>query len=340
MAPERPRRHHASGHPHQRGSLCSTVGHQFPQTLRQAQGHPQHFPRRRAVHGWTATTTPDDVYTMARSLKIELTDAFFVNLGNDRPNITPSIVFINAEPEVSGPNDLLKTIIFVNTIKLTHHICQYLRKVYGGRFDGVFAPFHAHRSICAKKTVVRQFRDGRVCVWIATEAAGMVCSSVPLRFRVADEQQGQTSSSSSLSFSTACGAADSEESTSKQRKKRRSENNGDESSAESGLDHAHSEAGGDVEKEWTKKIDESLRVYATATCCRRNITDEYFYNPARKDAKPDAPGNTRLWWWVSTIERAFDTIQAPERERQAYAAAESTHAGVGAGAGAGAKLDL
>ncbi|KAF7289543.1 Bloom syndrome [Mycena chlorophos] len=144
------------------------------------------FPLNSPFQAVSATLTPDDVYTVAHTLKIDLSDAYFINLGNDRPNITPAVVHMKssedfaaldallpAQEDVHTANDIPKTLIFTNSIKLTHRIVSYLRRHYGSRFDDAFAPYHAHRSPLAKELVMDDFDRGITRALGATEAAGM-----------------------------------------------------------------------------------------------------------------------------------------------------------------------
>jgi bloom syndrome protein len=139
------------------------------------------------VHGATATLTPDAVAEVAASLSINLGEAFFLNLGNDRPNITPSVIEMNGSSDfkalntvlqdpttIDSPEQLNKAIIFTNSVKKTHKLCQHVRQVYGNKFDDSIAFLHAHRTRRAKRTVMRKFRQGKIRILVATEAAGMV----------------------------------------------------------------------------------------------------------------------------------------------------------------------
>ncbi|KAJ7681422.1 hypothetical protein B0H17DRAFT_943022 [Mycena rosella] len=82
------------------------------------------------VHAFSATLAPDALADVCASLSISLGKAFFLNLGNDRPNITPSVARMKSADDydainallpdpapVDSPDKLPKTIIFTNSVK-------------------------------------------------------------------------------------------------------------------------------------------------------------------------------------------------------------------------------
>ncbi|KAF7318341.1 Bloom syndrome [Mycena chlorophos] len=262
------------------------------------------FPLHSPFHAVSATLTPDDVYTVAHTLKIDLSDAYFVNLGNDRPNITPSVVHMNSASDfaaldallpapdtIQDASDLPKTIIFTNSIRLTHAIALYLRRRYGLQLEDAFAPFHAHRSLRAKIFVMRHFRLGRIRILIATEAAGMgadipdielvIQFGFPKTLSMWIQRAGRAGRSPEIQARAVLLA---EVSAFKQRQKRRpraEDGLNVESEAES--DDEGSDDEGEKELEWGKQIDPALREYATSGSCRRDITDTFFNNPTRRE---------------------------------------------------------
>jgi superfamily II DNA helicase RecQ len=78
-------------------------------------------------------------------LHIDINTSYFINLGNDRPNISTEVHEINGSTDfnalftyfpvnASSPDDLKKTIIFTNVVNHTQKICRELRKQFGPRF--------------------------------------------------------------------------------------------------------------------------------------------------------------------------------------------------------------
>lgn len=80
----------------------------------------------------SATLSPAAIKDVCSTLHIDLEEAFVLNLGNDRPNITPSIIEMKSAKdyaalkqvfgppsEVHGIADVPKSIVFANAVKKT-----------------------------------------------------------------------------------------------------------------------------------------------------------------------------------------------------------------------------
>ncbi|KAJ7088949.1 hypothetical protein C8R44DRAFT_892577 [Mycena epipterygia] len=114
--------------------------------------------------------SPSALTEVCSGLILDLDRSFFLNLGNDRPNITPSNIRMNGskhyaaiDPYVPNPadvhsvDDLPKTITFTNAVKKTQVICRHLRRLYPN-VRGAIDFLHARRSVKAKRRV-RLSRD-------------------------------------------------------------------------------------------------------------------------------------------------------------------------------------
>ncbi|KAJ7240931.1 P-loop containing nucleoside triphosphate hydrolase protein [Mycena rebaudengoi] len=134
----------------------------------------------------TAAAGASALTDICKGLNMDLDDTYFLNLGNDRPNITPSIVQMKGSKDydalneqlpdpstVHSPADLPKTITFTNAIKKTQVICRHLRRAYPNLPLNSIDFLHAHRSAKAKRRIMKQFRKGKIRILVATEAAGM-----------------------------------------------------------------------------------------------------------------------------------------------------------------------
>ncbi|KAF7355950.1 Bloom syndrome [Mycena venus] len=143
----------------------------------------------------SATLSPSVLTEVCSGLDLDLDTSFFMNLGNDRPNITPSVVEMNSgkdyaaiDPHLPNPedvhsrDDLPKGIIFTNAVKKTQVICRHIRQLYP-QCRGAIDFLHAHRTAKAKRRIMKQFRKGKIKILVATEAAGMV-RDLALFFRV------------------------------------------------------------------------------------------------------------------------------------------------------------
>lgn len=133
----------------------------------------------------TATATKSDVRELRGKLSIDAETCFFLNLGNDRPNIAMSVQRINnAEDydalkplltkDVKTPADLKKTLVFMNTRMGCQIACRYARSLFGPEFHSSIDFLHAHRTKRAKRRVMKEFRQGKIKVLFGTEAVGMV----------------------------------------------------------------------------------------------------------------------------------------------------------------------
>jgi len=133
----------------------------------------------------SATLAPTALQQVREKLQIDPAKSFLVNLGNDRPNITPSVMKIKSQHDydalldliatgVLDPSDLVKTIIFTNSIQKTHEILWFLRHHLSTSCGKYIANFHALRSAYAKRRVMQDFQTGDIKILIATEVAGMV----------------------------------------------------------------------------------------------------------------------------------------------------------------------
>ena len=148
--------------------------------------------RIRAFGGYSPVLIPVPRQALADvilSLKIDIKKSFFLNRGNDQPNIKPSAVTIKSAtdfPSLSnffvseeGPAlPIKKTIIFTNSRQLTQEISRYLQSILPDYLEQTICYFHALRSPRAKKIVLEQFRNSSVKILVSTEAAGMVCKRI------------------------------------------------------------------------------------------------------------------------------------------------------------------
>jgi len=121
-------------------------------------------------------------------LKLHLSESrtFAVNLGNDRPNITPLVCRMHgaasdlnalnfAIDEASNSKPFIRTIIYFNTRDLAYKGHNHLRRLLPDQLQSQINFLHAGQTRRAKCKVINDFRDGKVNILCATEIAGMVC---------------------------------------------------------------------------------------------------------------------------------------------------------------------
>jgi superfamily II DNA helicase RecQ len=149
------------------------------------------FPPHIPCLATSATLPPLALREVRSKLAIDPDTAFFVNLGNDRPNIAMFAQEINSSDDyealrplltggVSSHGDLQKTIVFANTVIGTQTTCKKVRLFFPKPLRKYVDYLHSLRTPAAKKRVMRRFRRGKVMILIATEAAGMVSSNLVL----------------------------------------------------------------------------------------------------------------------------------------------------------------
>ncbi|KAJ6526206.1 P-loop containing nucleoside triphosphate hydrolase protein [Mycena sp. CBHHK59/15] len=133
----------------------------------------------------SATLSPSAMTEVCSGLDLDLRHSFFLNLGNDRPNIMPSVVQMKSSKdyaaidshlpdpaEVTSPDDVPKTIVFANNVKKTQILSSHLRRRYPQISDSITF-LHAHRTAKAKRRIMKEFRKGKIKILVATEAPGM-----------------------------------------------------------------------------------------------------------------------------------------------------------------------
>lgn len=145
------------------------------------------FPPNTPFLATSATLAPQPLREVRTKLAIDPEMSFYLNLGNDRPNIAMSVQQIEAADDyealrpllaqdVLTRDDFIKLMVFVNTRNATQTVCRHVRLFYPKHLRSCIDYLHAHRTARAKKRVMRRFRQGKIKVLIATEAAGMVCT--------------------------------------------------------------------------------------------------------------------------------------------------------------------
>ena len=136
----------------------------------------------------SATLAAAALHEVRDKLQISSKKSYFVNLGNDRPNITPSVIQMKNASDyeallelvvegVASPDDLTKTIVFTNSIQKTLDIMKFLHESLPSTCAHHVDIFHALRLMCLKNRTLEWFRRGLVKILVATEAAGMVSAS-------------------------------------------------------------------------------------------------------------------------------------------------------------------
>ncbi|KAJ7203576.1 P-loop containing nucleoside triphosphate hydrolase protein [Mycena pura] len=253
----------------------------------------------------SATLSQSALADVCSALDLNLRRSFFVNLGNDRPTITPTVVHMKsskdyeavyAHLQVPDPADLQsaedfpKSIVFANAVKKTQVLCRTIRRCYCPVVRNAITFLHSHRTAKSKRRIMKEFRKGKIKILVAREAAGMVF--FPPRALIFG-----TSNSSSLSVWTqrAGRAGRSPELQARaillvecsmfQRRKKCKRGAGQakaprhEPEPQQPTDAAPTQD--PAQLEWGKKVDPVLREYISTVDCRRDASDGHFNNPPR-----------------------------------------------------------
>ncbi|KAK7008277.1 bloom syndrome [Favolaschia claudopus] len=296
----------------------------------------------------SATLNPSALAEVCSGLDLDLNSSFFLNLGNDRPNITPFVYLMNGGKDYSAvdthlpdPNDvksrddLPKGLIFTNHVKKTQILCRHIRRRYP-HLRGAIDFIHAHRSAKAKRRVMNQFRKGKIKLLISTEATGMVCGAdvndieliiqfgVPSSLSVWVQRAGRAGRSIGIQARAILLV---EKSMFRRQKKRKpgggnvagapdlNADSSDSDSSSGSDDEAPSSSDPSNDgKEWGKNVDPVLREYISTKKCRRDMSDHYFNNPQRLPPTGDCCDNCNPH--PTTPPRTPEPIDSPTSSAQ------------------------
>jgi bloom syndrome protein len=170
------------------GHCISQWGGDFRPTYSQLEKLRAFVPSHIPILLTSATFPPRALADTCDRLHISPEKSFFLNLGNHRANIAPSVIHMDSSKDyeaihkilpdpnkITTADDFEKTIIFTNTVNSTQVICRDLWKRYGRQWHHYIDFLHANRTAKAKQRVMKLFRKGKIKILVATEAAGMVC---------------------------------------------------------------------------------------------------------------------------------------------------------------------
>lgn len=155
------------------------------------------FPSHIPIYATSATVPELALQQIRASLGIDPASCFFLNLGNDRPNISFHVHRMNSaddfdaikphlthKPDPHTSDDLIKTIVFTNSVMSTQIGVRHIRSWFPAHLRKHVVFLHAHRSARDKRRIMRRFHRGRIRILVATEAAGMVCIHIVVVFTI------------------------------------------------------------------------------------------------------------------------------------------------------------
>ncbi|TEB12867.1 P-loop containing nucleoside triphosphate hydrolase protein [Coprinellus micaceus] len=214
----------------------------------------------------SATLTPGALREIPNQLGIELDKAFFLNLGNDRPNV--------AIPTLSS--HLRKTIVFVNSVASAQKCARFIKAQLPTHLRPYIDVVHAQR----KRRVMKKFKTNDVRVLMVTEATGMGTDipdieqvlqlGVPNSLTVWMQRAGRAGRSRDIQARATLLV----EPSVFEVKKRPTQ--GEDEDNPGGL-----EVGDDgMASEYRKRVEGPLWQWIETRGCRRDIADEYFGCPS------------------------------------------------------------
>ncbi len=151
------------------------------------------FPAHIPILAVSATLNPKALNKVWCQLTIDAEDCFFLNLGNDCPNIAFSVQSIHSSSDYHalkplltrnpGTNpttrdNLIKSIVFVNSVSATQLIACEVRSWFPQELYACIDFIHAICSPQSRKIAMDKFSKGETKILFATEAAGMVSLSL------------------------------------------------------------------------------------------------------------------------------------------------------------------
>lgn len=270
----------------------------------------------------SASMPPLVLADIRRSVNVDTDTSFYLNMGNDRPNITHEVRRMAGKARDLASLDCViesmhrgaraeKTIVFTNSRMAAQEIWRYFCKSINEIFHCRIAFIHAGQTSQKRKRTMGDFRCGLVDVLVATEVAGMVRSVHFLHwaaFTIATAvSQGldipdiklvvqcmvttdlsiwiQRAGRGGRSMDIQARAVLLVEKSAWER-----QGKGGKVKVEEMADvdtEAEDEARGDDTPKYRKKVDESMRGWIDAQTCRRDIADDFFDNPPHRKRKVD-----------------------------------------------------
>ncbi|KAI0692066.1 P-loop containing nucleoside triphosphate hydrolase protein, partial [Cerioporus squamosus] len=245
-----------------------------------------HLGSRRPFLLVSATLAPFMLADVFTKLEFSADTTYIVNLGNDRPNITLIVHRMKAAQsslnileflvrDTQPGSTLPRVIVFFNTRDLAFQAYRYLQECAPNDVFQQIDYLRAGRSRNARRRVMQHFRERRVNILCATEAAGMGMDipdiDMSIQFLAASslsvwiQRAGRAGRTGQHAFAILLV----------------------EPSIFNIKSHTLSSTGagpapqGGGQLEYKKRAEDGMRSWAGAETCRRIIADEYFGNPPR-----------------------------------------------------------
>lgn len=138
----------------------------------------------------SATLPPPMLDDVLQKLHFSMKRTFIINLGNERLNITPvicrlrgaaqdlgALTFTIDDASYTPEQDLQRTVIFFGSRDLTYKAYKHLQRLLPPDKQNQISFLHSGRTNRARTKVLQDFRDRKVHILCATEAAGMASNT-------------------------------------------------------------------------------------------------------------------------------------------------------------------
>ncbi|EGO28354.1 hypothetical protein SERLADRAFT_434263 [Serpula lacrymans var. lacrymans S7.9] len=206
--------------------------------------------------------SPAVLAEVQKTLHISASKSFHLNLGNNRPNVTQELCIIAGSTDYSAldfivkdaqaANEIPRALIFVNTVSQSQAGFRRLHGIVSDQLKSQISYLNARRSPRTRKTVLRDFCEGKIRVMFVTKIGGMgfnipdvklvIQFGVPSSLSVWLQRAGRAVRNFSLQGRAIM-------------------------MVEASVLQCH------------KKIEEPLRAWIETTGCRRDIADAFYNNP-------------------------------------------------------------
>jgi hypothetical protein len=249
----------------------------------------------------SATMGPGVLEQVRDVLNIDVDNSIHVNLGNNRPNITPLVVRMSRDSgfedlrflldglKPDGSGRLPRALVFFETREQAQKASDWLKTQLADQFAefrNQIAYIHAGRTSAGRKHVMEMFRQGLLSILCATECVGMgadipdidlvVLFKVPANVmtlvqRIGRAGRGRQHARAILFVEYSVFEVV------KPRKRKGKAKAGASNLQQDELDRQDMEANG--EAHYRKKIDSGIRKFIELTTCRRVMLNDFFNNP-------------------------------------------------------------
>lgn len=150
------------------------------------------LPKKTPVVAMSATLPARVRHDVLKKLQYDESDYTYLNIGNDRPNVSLVVRAIQnpinsfkdldfvVPPKVECAEEVPKTFIYADNITVGSDIMEHLYKLLPESFreEGMIRTYSAAFSKTYRRRVMGLFKRGKVRILICTDAAGMVKSAL------------------------------------------------------------------------------------------------------------------------------------------------------------------